>query len=70
MKARSGYHRKEEEHGRPNLCNGIAIKLAQTGDVGEGLTLILETVVKALGMESGGIWLRSVEEKIWSLFPQ
>ena len=36
----------------------LAIKLAQTGDVGEGLTLILETAVKASGMESGGIWLK------------
>lgn len=36
----------------------LALKLAQTGDVGEGLTLILETAVKASGMESGGIWLK------------
>jgi len=36
----------------------LALKLAQTGDVGEGLALILETAVKASGMESGGIWLK------------
>lgn len=39
----------------------LALKLAQTGDVGEGLTLILETAVKASGMESGGIWLKKNE---------
>lgn len=36
----------------------LALKLAQTGDVSEGLTLILETAVKASGRESGGIWLK------------
>ncbi|OPY60862.1 MAG: Sensor histidine kinase TmoS [Syntrophorhabdaceae bacterium PtaU1.Bin034] len=37
----------------------LALQLAQTGSVGEGMSLILETAVKASGMESGGIWLKT-----------
>ncbi|MFZ7112258.1 MAG: PAS domain S-box protein [Desulfatiglandales bacterium] len=42
----------------------LALRLAQTGSVGEGMALILETAVKASGMESGGIWLKREGEKL------
>ncbi|OPY68362.1 MAG: putative diguanylate cyclase YegE [Syntrophorhabdus sp. PtaU1.Bin050] len=40
----------------------LALRLAQTGAVDAGLALVLETAVKASGMESGGIWLKGSGE--------
>jgi PAS domain S-box-containing protein len=40
----------------------LALRLAQTGTIDAGLALVLETAVKASGMESGGIWLKGPGE--------
>lgn len=38
----------------------LALRLAQTDNVGDALALTLETALKASGMECGGIWLKKL----------
>ena len=45
----------------------LALRLAQTGDVGPGLSLVLETAIKASGMECGGIWLKQAGNEDFEL---